>query len=184
MLVKVWICSTWFSAWTVCEADLTQVPQIIKLCPDYQEMKIYYIIDEVRPPFNLAYNYHIDIDLCQASPYFSQCNMPLFHPKQNPSNSMRFFSLRGWYLYPAVNADGTFDFPTARRVVVVRGSQRFVEVDGWVECVAHQNSNRSLINWIRAFSVFFANEDAIEQGCFSFQESSVCGLLGSENVEI
>ena len=31
------------------------------------------------------------IDLCQASPYFSQCNMPLFHPKQSPSNSMHFF---------------------------------------------------------------------------------------------
>lgn len=30
----------------------------------------------------------------QASPYFSQCNMPLFRPKQNPSNSMRFFPLR------------------------------------------------------------------------------------------
>ena len=59
--------------------------------------------------------------------------MPLFHPKQNPSNSMRFFPptrMVDGTFPPAVNADGTFDFPTARRVVVVRGSQRFVEVDG------------------------------------------------------
>ena len=172
MLVKVWICSTWFSAWTVCEADLTQVPQLHPLFRYYQEVKIYYIIDEVHPPFNLACNYHITyiyIDFCQASPYFSQCNMPLFHPKQSPSNSMRFFPPYAWMVRtnPAVNADGTFDFPTARRVVVVRGSQRFVEVDGWVECVAHPNSNRSLINSMRAFSVFFPMKMPLNSSFFS-----------------